>query len=151
MPEPCDPLGGVRSCLILNYGTWLLLWTLTSMRCSRSHRLGADRRITNYAGGNTSAKVTLDDPVTGAATAVLVVKGSGGDLGTLTADGLARLDLDRLRALERLSEAGVPEDDLVALLRVVPIRRRWRAAVDRHAVARVPRRATRRPHSTPMR
>ncbi len=81
---------------------------------ARSHRLGADRRITNYAGGNTSAKVTLADPVTGAATPVLVVKGSGGDLGTLTADGLARLDLTRLRALERLSAAGVPEDDLVA-------------------------------------
>src|SRR5215218_8233848 len=81
---------------------------------TRSRRLGADRRITNYAGGNTSVKVTLDDPVTGRRTAVLVVKGSGGDLGTLTADGLARLDLTRLRALERLSVAGVPEDDLVA-------------------------------------
>ena len=68
------------------------------MRCSRrSHRLGADRRITNYAGGNTSVKVTLADPVAGTATPVLVVKGSGGDLGTLTADGLARLDLNRLR------------------------------------------------------
>src|SRR4051812_41815459 len=81
---------------------------------ARSHRLGADRRITNYAGGNTSVKVTLADPVTGVDTPVLVVKGSGGDLGTLTADGLARLDLTRLRALERLSVAGVPEDDLVA-------------------------------------
>jgi rhamnulose-1-phosphate aldolase/alcohol dehydrogenase len=81
---------------------------------ARSHRLGADRRITNYAGGNTSVKVTLDDPVTGTPRTVLVVKGSGGDLGTLTADGLARLDLARLRALERLSVAGVPEDDLVS-------------------------------------
>jgi rhamnulose-1-phosphate aldolase/alcohol dehydrogenase len=81
---------------------------------SRSHRLGADRRITNYAGGNTSVKVTLDDPVTGTPTTVLVVKGSGGDLGTLTADGLALLDLARLRGLERLSVAGVPEDDLVS-------------------------------------
>jgi len=81
---------------------------------TRSRRLGADRRITNYAGGNTSVKVTLDDPVTGRRTAVLVVKGSGGDLGTLTADGLARLDLTRLRALERLSAAGAHEDDLVA-------------------------------------
>jgi rhamnulose-1-phosphate aldolase/alcohol dehydrogenase len=80
---------------------------------ARSHRLGADRRVTNYAGGNTSVKVTLADPVTGAATPVLVVKGSGGDLGTLTADGLARLDLTRLRALERLSATGVAEDDLV--------------------------------------
>ena len=122
------------------------LWTLTSMRCSpRSHRLGADRRITNYAGGNTSAKVTLADPVTGDATPVLAVKGSGGDLGTLTADGLALLDLDRLRALERLSAAGVHEDDLVAYYDVVPVRHRWRGAVDRHAAARVPRRRPRRP------
>jgi len=81
---------------------------------ARSHRLGDDRRITNYAGGNTSVKVTIADPVTGVDTSVLMVKGSGGDLGTLTADGLARLDLERLRALERLSAAGVPEDDLVA-------------------------------------
>src|SRR6476620_7764482 len=81
---------------------------------ARSHRLGADRRITNYAGGNTSGKVTIADPVTGLDTSVLMVKGSGGDLGTLTADGLALLDLARLRALERLSVAGVPEDDLVS-------------------------------------
>ena len=97
------------------------LWNMTAALdpdvdalLARSHRLGADRRITNYAGGNTSVKVTLADPVAGTATPVLVVKGSGGDLGTLTADGLARLDLNRLRALERLSATGVPEDDLVA-------------------------------------
>src|SRR6476659_1052994 len=81
----------------------------------RSHRLGADRRITNFAGGNTSAKVDLPDPVTGATTRVLVVKGSGGDLGTLAAEGLAILDLDRIRALERVHASGVHEDDLVAL------------------------------------
>lgn len=81
---------------------------------ARSHRIGADRHVTNYAGGNTSVKVELADPVTGAPTPVLVVKGSGGDLGTLTADGLARLDLTRVRRLERLAVAGVHEDDLVA-------------------------------------
>ena len=81
---------------------------------ARSHRLGADRRITNFAGGNTSAKVTLGDPVTGASPRVLVVKGSGGDLGTLTTHGLALLDLDRLRALERVHADGVHEDDVVA-------------------------------------
>ncbi len=80
----------------------------------RSHRLGADRRITNFAGGNTSAKAILADPVTGEPTRVLLVKGSGGDLGSLTADGLAALDLDRVRALERLHAGGVHEDDLVA-------------------------------------
>ena len=80
----------------------------------RSNRLGSDRRITNFAGGNTSAKVTLPDPVTGEQTDVLVVKGTGGDLGTLTKEGLAFLRLDRLRALERLHAAGMTEDDLVA-------------------------------------
>jgi rhamnose utilization protein RhaD (predicted bifunctional aldolase and dehydrogenase) len=48
----------------------------------RSNRLGSDKRITNFAGGNTSAKVTLQDPVTGDDVVVLFVKGSGGDLGT---------------------------------------------------------------------
>lgn len=80
----------------------------------RSNRLGSDRRITNHGGGNTSAKVTLEDPVTGEPVAVLAVKGSGGDLGTLTEAGLAFLRLDRLRALERLHAAGTREDDLVA-------------------------------------
>jgi rhamnulose-1-phosphate aldolase/alcohol dehydrogenase len=80
----------------------------------RSHRLGADKRVTNFAGGNTSAKVVEDDPVTGAPTEVLYVKGSGGDLGTLTEAGLARLVLERVRGLERLHGAGVHEDDLVA-------------------------------------
>jgi len=74
---------------------------------ARSHRLGADRRVTNFAGGNTSAKTTLADPVTGEPIRVLLVKGSGGDLGTLTADGLAALALDRVRALERLRDEGV--------------------------------------------
>src|SRR6059058_2494117 len=65
----------------------------------RSNRLGADPRNTNYAGGNTSAKGTVTDPVTAQPTELLWVKGSGGDLGTLTEAGLAVLRLDRLRAL----------------------------------------------------
>ena len=64
----------------------------------RSHRLGADPRNTNYAGGNTSAKGTDIDPVTGEPVELMWVKGSGGDLGTLTEAGLAVLRLDRLRA-----------------------------------------------------
>src|SRR5215470_13679101 len=80
----------------------------------RSNRLGTDPRNTNYAGGNTSAKGTDTDPVTGAPVDLLWVKGSGGDLGTLTADGLAVLRLDRLRAVA----AGYPgverEDEMVA-------------------------------------
>ena len=65
----------------------------------RSNRLGADPRNTNYAGGNTSAKGRDTDPVTGTPVDLLWVKGSGGDLGTLTESGLAVLRLDRLRAL----------------------------------------------------
>jgi rhamnulose-1-phosphate aldolase/alcohol dehydrogenase len=80
----------------------------------RSRRLGADKRVTNFAGGNTSAKLTLADPVTGEPTRVLAVKGSGGDLGTLTESGVALLVLDRVRALERLHDNGVQEDDIVA-------------------------------------
>ena len=66
---------------------------------ARSNRLGADPRNTNYAGGNTSAKGTEIDPVTGEPVDLLWVKGSGGDLGTLKPAGLAVLRLDRLRAL----------------------------------------------------
>ncbi|MGW4939874.1 bifunctional rhamnulose-1-phosphate aldolase/short-chain dehydrogenase, partial [Streptomyces sp. NPDC004166] len=64
---------------------------------ARSHRLGADPRNTNYAGGNASAKGTDRDPVTGRDVELMWVKGSGGDLGTLTEAGLAVLRLDRLR------------------------------------------------------
>ena len=81
----------------------------------RSHRLGADKRVTNFAGGNTSAKIAVDDPVTSRPVRVLAVKGSGGDLGTLTAAGVALLDLDRLLALEARWDAGATESDMVAL------------------------------------
>ena len=67
---------------------------------ARSNRLGSDPRITNYAGGNTSAKGTETDPVTGEPVELMWVKGSGGDLGTLTEEGLAVLRLDRLRRSE---------------------------------------------------
>ncbi|CAL9575600.1 bifunctional aldolase/short-chain dehydrogenase [Streptomyces atacamensis] len=81
---------------------------------TRSHRLGSDPRNTNYAGGNTSAKGTGTDPVTGGETELLWVKGSGGDLGTLTADGLAVLRLDRLRALKDVYPGVEREDEMVA-------------------------------------
>src|SRR5580693_2097548 len=80
----------------------------------RSNRLGADPRNTNYAGGNTSAKGTATDPVTGEDVELLWVKGSGGDLGTLTASGLAVLRLDRLRALAGVYPGVDREDDMVA-------------------------------------
>ena len=69
---------------------------------SRSNRLGADPKNTNYAGGNTSAKGTETDPVTNEDVELVWVKGSGGDLGTLTPAGLAALRLDRMRATTRL-------------------------------------------------
>ena len=80
----------------------------------RSHRLGADPRTTNYAGGNTSAKGSAIDPVTGQPTELLWVKGSGGDLGTLTEAGLAVLRLDRLRALVDVYPGVAEEDSMVA-------------------------------------
>ncbi|HEY8472937.1 MAG TPA: bifunctional aldolase/short-chain dehydrogenase [Natronosporangium sp.] len=81
----------------------------------RSRRLGADRRNTNYAGGNTSAKGTATDPVTGQPVELLWVKGSGGDLGTLTEAGLAVLRLDRLRALVDVYPGEAREDEMVPL------------------------------------
>ncbi|MGW5274032.1 bifunctional aldolase/short-chain dehydrogenase [Streptomyces sp. NPDC004044] len=81
---------------------------------ARSHRLGADARNTNYAGGNTSAKGTATDPVTGGDIELMWVKGSGGDLGTLEADGLAALRLDRLRALTGVYPGVDREDEMVA-------------------------------------
>lgn len=83
---------------------------------SRSHRLGADKRNTNYAGGNTSAKGTDVDPATGGDVELLWVKGSGGDLGTLTEAGLAVLRLDRLRALVDVYPGDEREDEMVAAL-----------------------------------
>ena len=81
---------------------------------ARSNRLGSDPRNTNYAGGNTSAKGTEIDPVTGKPVELLWVKGSGGDLGTLTEPGLAVLRLDRLRALREVYPGVDREDEMVA-------------------------------------
>ncbi|MBF9132096.1 bifunctional aldolase/short-chain dehydrogenase [Plantactinospora sp. S1510] len=79
----------------------------------RGHRLGADRRNTNYGGGNTSAKGTGNDPVTGGPVELIWVKGSGGDIGTLTEAGLAVLRLDRLRALTDVYPGIEREDEMV--------------------------------------
>ncbi|GGI68172.1 short-chain dehydrogenase [Pseudarthrobacter scleromae] len=81
---------------------------------SRSNRLGADKRNTNFAGGNTSAKGTEKDPVTGEDVQLLWVKGSGGDLGTLKAQNLAVLRLDRLNALKNVYPGVEREDEMVA-------------------------------------
>lgn len=81
---------------------------------ARSNALGADPTTTNYAGGNTSAKGTDNDPVTGQETELLWVKGSGGDLGTLQEKGLAVLRLDRVRALADVYPGVEREDEMVA-------------------------------------
>jgi rhamnulose-1-phosphate aldolase/alcohol dehydrogenase len=80
----------------------------------RSNRLGSDPKNTNYAGGNTSAKGTDVDPVTGEPVELLWVKGSGGDLGTLTEGGLAVLRLDRMRALVNVYPGVEREDEMVS-------------------------------------
>jgi len=81
---------------------------------ARSNRLGSDPRVTNYAGGNTSAKGSETDPVTGEPVELLWVKGSGGDLGTLKEAGLAVLRLDRVRALKNVYPGVDREDEMVA-------------------------------------
>ncbi|HEX6884461.1 MAG TPA: bifunctional rhamnulose-1-phosphate aldolase/short-chain dehydrogenase, partial [Planctomycetota bacterium] len=82
----------------------------------RSNLLGADRAITNYAGGNTSAKLPGVDPLTGAPVEVLWVKGSGGDLGSMGLDGFATLYLARLHALKERYRGRAHEDEMVPLL-----------------------------------
>jgi rhamnose utilization protein RhaD (predicted bifunctional aldolase and dehydrogenase)/NAD(P)-dependent dehydrogenase (short-subunit alcohol dehydrogenase family) len=79
----------------------------------RSNLLGADLRITNFGGGNTSSKIELLDPFTGAPTRVLAVKGSGGDLGSIRESGFALLYLDRLEQLKGLYRGEQHEDEMV--------------------------------------
>jgi rhamnulose-1-phosphate aldolase/alcohol dehydrogenase len=81
----------------------------------RSNLLGADLRLTNYGGGNTSCKAMAKDPITGRETEVMWVKGSGGDLGTLKRGGLAALYMDRLLSLKKVYRAIEFEDEMVEL------------------------------------
>lgn len=81
----------------------------------RSNLLGADLRLTNYGGGNTSCKITAKDPITGEPTQVMWIKGSGGDLGTLKKNGLAALYLDRLHGLKKIYRGLTYEDEMVEL------------------------------------
>lgn len=82
----------------------------------RSNALGADPTTTNYGGGNTSAKDVTSDPVTGSDVEVMWVKGSGGDLGTLTVDGLSTLRLDRVQGLKAVYRGPEHEDEMHELL-----------------------------------
>src|SRR3984885_10843149 len=79
----------------------------------RSNLLGADLRITNFGGGNTSSKIELPDPFTGAPVRVLAVKGSGGDLGSIKESGFALLYMDRLDQLKELYRGEQFEDEMV--------------------------------------
>ena len=81
----------------------------------RSNLLGSDLRITNFGGGNTSAKLDAKDPLTGAPVKVFWVKGSGGDLGSMKLDGFSTLYLDKLLSLQRVYRGLAHEDEMVAL------------------------------------
>lgn len=82
----------------------------------RSNLLGSDLRITNFGGGNTSAKIDMPDPLTGQSTTVLWVKGSGGDVGSMKLDGFATLYMDKLQALKSRYSGLVHEDAMVAMI-----------------------------------
>src|SRR5678809_320525 len=81
----------------------------------RSNLLGADLRLTNYGGGNTSCKAMAKDPLTNKEVEVMWVKGSGGDLGTMKRNGLAALYVDRLRSLQKVYRGLEYEDEMVEL------------------------------------
>ena len=114
------PVGGMKGFKHVSY-----LWddaTAASMAGDevallvyRSNLLGADLRLTNYGGGNTSCKAMAKDPLTGNETEVMWVKGSGGDLGTMKRSGLAALYVDRLRSLKNIYRGIEHEDEMVEL------------------------------------
>ncbi len=86
-----------------------------SLLVYRSNLLGADLRLTNFGGGNTSCKAMAKDPLTGKETEVMWVKGSGGDLGTMNRTGLAAMYVDRLRSLKNIYRGIEHEDEMVVL------------------------------------
>jgi len=96
-------------------GSLILTDKVVKELLERSNRLGSNPKFTNYAGGNTSAKGSATDPLTGNQVEVLYVKGSGGDLGTLTEKGLATLYLDRLRGMTSVYRGLAHEDEMVGL------------------------------------
>ncbi|MFV0491454.1 MAG: bifunctional rhamnulose-1-phosphate aldolase/short-chain dehydrogenase [Pseudorhodobacter sp.] len=114
----------------------------------RSNLLGADKRVTNYGGGNTSAKVMETDPLSGDQAEVLWVKGSGGDLGSMKMDGFATLYMDRLQALKGKYRGVAHEDEMVAYLPHCTFNLNPRAAsIDTPLHAYVPRRHVDHVHS----
>ena len=106
----------------------------------RSNMLGADKRVTNYGGGNTSAKIMEIDPLSGEAVEVLWVKGSGGDIASITMDGFATLNMDKLKALRALYRGVEFEDEMVGYLPHCTYKLNPRAAsIDTPLHAYVPR------------
>jgi len=106
----------------------------------RSNILGSDKRVTNYGGGNTSAKVVETDPLTGQDVEVLWVKGSGGDIGSIKIDGFATLYMDKLNALKSLYRGVEHEDEMVGYLPHCTFKLNPRAAsIDTPLHAYVPR------------
>lgn len=106
----------------------------------RSNILGSDKRVTNYGGGNTSAKVMETDPLTGEEVEVLWVKGSGGDIGSIRMDGFSTLYMDKLHRLKSLYRGIEHEDEMVAYLPHCTFRLNPRAAsIDTPLHAYVPR------------
>lgn len=106
----------------------------------RSNILGSDKRVTNYGGGNTSAKVAEIDPLTGEKVEVLWVKGSGGDIGSMKLDGFATLYMDKLQALKSLYRGVEFEDEMVGYLPHCTFKLNPRAAsIDTPLHAYVPR------------
>jgi len=107
----------------------------------RSNLLGADKEITNFGGGNTSAKIAMPDPLTGEAVEVLWVKGSGGDLGSIRLDGFATLYMDKLEALRSRYRGLEHEDEMVGYLPHCTFNLNARAAsIDTPLHAYIPRR-----------
>ena len=114
----------------------------------RSNLLGSDKRVTNYGGGNTSAKVMEKDPLTGALTEVLWVKGSGGDIGSMKMDGFSTLYMDKLRALKGMYRGLAHEDEMVGYLPHCTFNLNPRAAsIDTPLHAYVPRKHVDHVHS----
>ena len=106
----------------------------------RSNILGSDKRVTNYGGGNTSAKVMENDPLTGEDIEVLWVKGSGGDIGSIKMDGFATLYMNKLQALKSLYRGVEFEDEMVGYLPHCTFKLNPRAAsIDTPLHAYVPR------------
>ncbi len=104
----------------------------------RSNLLGSDLTVTNFGGGNTSAKLTERDPLTGESVQVLWVKGSGGDIGSMKLDGFSTLYLDKLLRLEKLYRGKAHEDEMVGYLASLHVQPECARGFDRYAASCVP-------------